>query len=61
MAAFRSKRGRRPIVPNPETAAHVHVKISADLYDQVYQRATAARVSVPEFLRQTVARALATP
>ena len=48
--------GRPPLDPADPTTVHVHVRIPTRQYDAAYQRAAAARVTVPELLRRALLR-----
>jgi hypothetical protein len=48
--------GRPPIDASDRATVNLHVRLPARQYDAVCQRATAARVSVPEFVRRAVRR-----
>jgi hypothetical protein len=54
-----SKRpGRKPLDPSDAPSVRLTLTLSATRYDAVYRTATAARQSVPEYLRAVLSREL---
>jgi hypothetical protein len=49
------RREGRPPLDRSDPSVSVHVRVPTRQYDAVYERAQAARVSVPEFIRRAVA------
>jgi len=47
------KRGRPPLDPN-DPAVDVHLRLPSKHYDEIFNAARDARVSVPEWIRRTV-------
>jgi hypothetical protein len=54
----RRKRGRPSVVPG-RRSADLSLKVSEDMYDAAYQRASKDRKSLPEIVRLALARYLA--
>ena len=53
-----NKRGRRPLDPT-DPSVRLSFRLTTKQYDEAYKRATAARLTLAEYLRAVVARAAA--
>lgn len=54
----RTHPGRPPVTDDGDTPARLHVTVSSTDYDRAYDRAQREGISVPEFVRRGLARAL---
>ena len=45
-------RGRPPLESRPTKSVNVHLRLAASEYDAMYAEARAARVTIPQWIRQ---------
>ena len=57
----RRRRGRPPRAPNEELAVNVHVRLTTSQYDATSARASAERVTIPDWIRRVLREATRRP